>query len=94
MVDCKVCHGEKVITYQTMLGVLVTAPCPKCNKPKDERDNALVKVQTSQARRQPFVDWTHSRSFNSWETAATFATAVGGKVMLVDKPTIGDVLNG
>lgn len=39
-------------------------------------------------------DWTHSRSFNSWETAATFATAVGGKVMLVDKPTIGDVLNG
>lgn len=56
--QCEVCHGDRTIAYESMLGVIVTAPCPKCNKPKDERDNALVKVQASQARRQPFVDWT------------------------------------
>lgn len=55
--QCEVCHGEKVITYQTMLGVLVTAPCPECNK-SVERDSALVKIQANQVKRQPFVDWT------------------------------------
>ena len=55
--QCQVCHGEKVITYQSMLGVMVTAPCPKCNKPRDERITAPVEVQINHARRQSFVDW-------------------------------------
>lgn len=57
MNECEVCHGEKTITYQSMLGVIVTAPCPKCNK-SVERDSTLAKIQANQVKRQPFIDWT------------------------------------
>lgn len=32
-------------------------------------------------------DWTQARSFDAWTIATGFATAVGGRVMSVDRPS-------